>query len=528
MFFQVPCGYAAVKDVRTGVHEDRMDSFVLSETFKYLYLLFTKPSELPINLSDFVFTTEAHLLPLSLARITKNVTMPSANPLVDIFDSDSKEQDTEFSRSCPNAHSVFPGKQQFAENIRKPMKNYVNNVCPNRYRSIKRKLRGSEFQSGNKVHLNLLSDMGIKVGESVNGKLELVLTASNAKTPTDAEEGLLFMQEVIEIGKLTSEHPENPPKAVIFATEEIVSKSSKPIPPSKCADNADGQSKNKDGPKSITVKTLPAGPAQFGLQLKDGIIVDGKLAIAKPYKACGTLENAAEVKGKIVLLERGDCLFVDKARVIQEMGAIGGIVVDNGSSAGPESTDPNEPLPLFAMSGDETSDDITIPMVFLFSAKELIEAHKRAEADGGLEVLLSDHPKDKTESTLKSAYLNIDDNVKSTEETVQSILTAKSQQSKGGEETCGGDELITLVKDKDGDKEDTNKQRDSNKNTLMDAVTESVLLPGEIEIVSAENAVQLLDSLRHYSKLPQENEEGEEVERNGEKVARRIQVRKSF
>ena len=35
---KVPCGYAAIKDVRTGRHEDRMDSFVLAELFKYLFL----------------------------------------------------------------------------------------------------------------------------------------------------------------------------------------------------------------------------------------------------------------------------------------------------------------------------------------------------------------------------------------------------------------------------------------------------------------------------------------------------------
>jgi mannosidase alpha-like ER degradation enhancer 3 len=32
--------------VRTLQHEDRMDSFVLSETLKYLYLLFAKPEDL--------------------------------------------------------------------------------------------------------------------------------------------------------------------------------------------------------------------------------------------------------------------------------------------------------------------------------------------------------------------------------------------------------------------------------------------------------------------------------------------------
>jgi mannosidase alpha-like ER degradation enhancer 3 len=46
----------------------RMDSFLLSETLKYLYLLFTNKEDLLINLQDFVFTTEAHILPLALSN----------------------------------------------------------------------------------------------------------------------------------------------------------------------------------------------------------------------------------------------------------------------------------------------------------------------------------------------------------------------------------------------------------------------------------------------------------------------------
>lgn len=45
----------------------RMDSFFLAEMFKYLYLLFSEKSQLPIDIDDYVFTTEAHLLPVSLS-----------------------------------------------------------------------------------------------------------------------------------------------------------------------------------------------------------------------------------------------------------------------------------------------------------------------------------------------------------------------------------------------------------------------------------------------------------------------------
>lgn len=49
-----------------------MDSFVLAETFKYLYMLFGEDKDIPVKLEDYVLTTEAHFLPLSLATDGKN------------------------------------------------------------------------------------------------------------------------------------------------------------------------------------------------------------------------------------------------------------------------------------------------------------------------------------------------------------------------------------------------------------------------------------------------------------------------
>lgn len=76
-YARVSCGYAAVSDVRTNKHADTMDSFVLSETLKYLYLLFVEPSDLVLDLDEFIFTTEGHLLPLTLASIRTNVSFVS-------------------------------------------------------------------------------------------------------------------------------------------------------------------------------------------------------------------------------------------------------------------------------------------------------------------------------------------------------------------------------------------------------------------------------------------------------------------
>nr|CAD7410524.1 unnamed protein product [Timema poppensis] len=74
---RTPCGYATIKDVRDHKKEDRMESFFLAETTKYLYLLFdpdnfihnrgqhgtviTTPwGECIIEAGGYIFNTEAH------------------------------------------------------------------------------------------------------------------------------------------------------------------------------------------------------------------------------------------------------------------------------------------------------------------------------------------------------------------------------------------------------------------------------------------------------------------------------------
>ncbi|ORX34541.1 glycoside hydrolase [Kockovaella imperatae] len=66
------CGFATMKDVETGELDDRMESFVLSELFKYLYLLFD-PSEAE-SPTNRVFSTEGQTLslPPSLCRPTRH------------------------------------------------------------------------------------------------------------------------------------------------------------------------------------------------------------------------------------------------------------------------------------------------------------------------------------------------------------------------------------------------------------------------------------------------------------------------
>ena len=196
---RVTCGYAAVKDVRTLQHEDRMDSFVITETFKYLYLLFTKEEDSFLDISQFVFTTEAHLLPLSLARLSNSTVIP----VMDQFWEEEEDEDVEYSQACPSTKYLFPSHASVhdgAASLRKPLESLVEDTCPTK-KVIKRKLTAGEFQSTSEEHQKLVRDMGITIIKLPDGRVQLLHTFANAKTPADGEEGLLFMQEMIELSK---------------------------------------------------------------------------------------------------------------------------------------------------------------------------------------------------------------------------------------------------------------------------------------------------------------------------------------
>ncbi|KXN83702.1 ER degradation-enhancing alpha-mannosidase-like protein 1 [Leucoagaricus sp. SymC.cos] len=59
---KVDCGLTGIQDLRTNRRDDRMESFALSETLKYLFLLFDEDNLIHRDDSNYVFTTEGHIL----------------------------------------------------------------------------------------------------------------------------------------------------------------------------------------------------------------------------------------------------------------------------------------------------------------------------------------------------------------------------------------------------------------------------------------------------------------------------------
>lgn len=69
------CGYATIHNVQDKTLEDRMESFFLSETCKYLYLLFDVENPVNKHFAKYVFTTEGHMFPI-LRSLRTNANTP--------------------------------------------------------------------------------------------------------------------------------------------------------------------------------------------------------------------------------------------------------------------------------------------------------------------------------------------------------------------------------------------------------------------------------------------------------------------
>uniref|UniRef100_A0A671R4L3 alpha-1,2-Mannosidase n=1 Tax=Sinocyclocheilus anshuiensis TaxID=1608454 RepID=A0A671R4L3_9TELE len=352
-FARVPCGFAAMKDVRTGSHEDRMDSFFLAEMFKYLFLLFAEEEDLPFNVEDYVFTTEAHLLPLSLSTA-------SNSQAAKLFELD----DSNFEWTCPNTRLLFPDPA-FPRNLREPIRSAVDKSCPPIISDPGMghpPLRAQDFMANNPEHLELLRRMGVSLIHLKDGRVQLVQHATQAVSAVAAEDGMRFMQEMMELSS-QQQKEQLPPRAVQIVSHPFFGR-----------------------------VVLTAGPAQFGMDLyKSNSGVRGFVTVAEPYNGCSVLSNGEIVAGRIALLQRGQCMFAEKARHIQKAGAIGGIVIDDNEGSS------SDTAPLFQMAGDgRNTDDVTLPLLFLFHKEGniLLEALKEYRE---VEVLLSDKARDRGE-----------------------------------------------------------------------------------------------------------------------------------
>lgn len=114
-----------------------------------------------------------------------------------------------------------------------------------------------------------------------------------AKTPEDAEKGLLFMKEIVELSKSQVASSIAELQAVFF--------------------------KKETGGTELSV--LMAGPSHFSKELTGNESIQRKISLADPFRLCSALKTPIEnTRDRILIVERGDCTFIDKARNAQAAG----------------------------------------------------------------------------------------------------------------------------------------------------------------------------------------------------------------
>ncbi|XP_041098539.1 ER degradation-enhancing alpha-mannosidase-like protein 3 isoform X2 [Polyodon spathula] len=329
---RVPCGFAAVQDVRTGRHEDRMDSFFLAEMFKYLYLLFSEKEQLLFDIDDYIFTTEAHLLPVALSAVH-----PACQGNASAVHPTSEED--LFAHSCPSTQTLFPNNPAFAKTIR------------DRYKYL--------LGAGGVYHSTPLREIELPLHDTGMEPVEFLKSMGISLSPGGAPGGQPDSpsQKGVYRLKLIAELTHSPEEEVIEPLAvQIIS------------------------PPFLGRVVLTAGPAKFGMDLtKNEHGVKGSVVKSSPYTACSAITNAEELRGRIALAVRGECMFASKARRLQEAGVAGVIFIDQGTDSSSEGT------PLFQMVGDGGStSEISAPLVFLFSKEgqvllDALEEHSSVE-----------------------------------------------------------------------------------------------------------------------------------------------------
>lgn len=75
------------------------------------------------------------------------------------------------------------------------------------------------------------------------------------------------------------------------------------------------------------IELLLAGPSHFSKELTGNESIQRKVSVAEPFRLCSRLKNPIDkVQNRILLVERGDCTFIEKARKGQKAGAAAIIV----------------------------------------------------------------------------------------------------------------------------------------------------------------------------------------------------------
>ena len=140
--------------------------------------------------------------------------------------------------------------------------------------------------------------MGIRLVTMKDGRVQLLQTTTQAHTVEDARDGMLFMQEMIQLSKNAAVQEEPQSRVVKYHEEDAADAATS----EDSATNADAAASADAaaGPPTMTtsVVELMSGPAQFGYDLATRPPIKAPVVIVKPFNGCGDIENSGSSRGE--------------------------------------------------------------------------------------------------------------------------------------------------------------------------------------------------------------------------------------
>ncbi|CAI2174560.1 11956_t:CDS:10 [Funneliformis geosporum] len=306
-YARVVCGYASVKNVLTKELEGRMESFALSETFKYLYLL---------------FDTEAHIISLPQQYLKNNSEIRPSKGRI------------EYS-ICPAYEKPSPSKHLFANSIiaSRPDIDFIRELVgfeelilppldPKGICEVPKldlQVMEVQFAESQETSENDLNDQGKKeqkIIKYVNGlianrlkglKLELTKRVDRkGYDVTKVDNYRIYPGQIFEI--------RDPAVKKFWIKQQTYSTSILRVYISTLSNE-------------VSSFDYLTAVASFGPKITGELPVRTLVQITSPY-GCEDYNNeeATIIDGKIVFVRRGACTFVEKVLRAQEAGAKGIVI----------------------------------------------------------------------------------------------------------------------------------------------------------------------------------------------------------
>ncbi|KAJ3180502.1 alpha mannosidase-like protein [Geranomyces variabilis] len=370
---RVRCGFASLADVEAGTHEDRMESFFLSETLKYLYLLFDEENFVHTLHDNHVFTTEGHLLllPYSLQN-HQSASAPT---------SQSDNPKSIGTRVCPRYTPLPSERRSKPPNTKSANSPPVASETMDMIELLVAGTRQEAREGLQQVRVEPAEGSRYTPARIVQTATGLLLSHLAGVTLGIADEGPTYrVKTVNEIVLSATDTITVPARGVAFLV------------------SADGDSAEFEASPLIRLvvegldKELPLALATYGPALASGERIDARIVSppaaqserSKAGIALGCTPHPVDVaasliEGNMLLLSRGGCSFSEKTAWAEIAGAIGVVIANNQGSG------------IFPMAPGEnvTVDTASIPSAMV-SAREgaMLVQLLRKSASGSLKVQL--------------------------------------------------------------------------------------------------------------------------------------------